>query len=397
MPLQRAIIALLLLIIIGSVYLYPEEKRIVAILDLSGEGVSETEAIALTNLLMSSIYNTGLVKVIDRNQRDEILTEIKFSLSGCTDESCAIEVGKLLAADVIAVGAINPVGSRLLVDLKAVDVSTSTIIGTYYKMFDSVDDIVDAIDSIGGQLTQNFTGLIAEKREVLEYEDLVPLIINCMQDDAKVFANGESVGKIRDGKFSKAFNKDSEIEIEIKKDGFYTSKLQVEMTGERVLNIGLEEKILHRVGFDGVFGSGAMGTFEMTVFVIPNWWFVRAGLGGNLSSISPFVLNVPLIVSAGTYLFWDDRSRIRPYVSAILVWSPIAVSSLKIVYFKPIIPGLYFSPYLDYGMKVALETKITKKIRIAGQIMFFLNRFFQYGFDMPIWHFLKFGIAATAM
>jgi len=113
--------------------------------------------------------------VIDRGHRDQVLQEIEFSLSDCSDQKCAIEMGRLLAADIMVIGSINRIGSRLALDLKALDVETSRVIGTFYQILTNVDEAVDQIHQIGGQFVQNFTGKLAQKREVLQYEDLVLL------------------------------------------------------------------------------------------------------------------------------------------------------------------------------------------------------------------------------
>ena len=39
---------------------------------------------------------------IEVSQRDNILKEMEFSLSGCSDESCMLEVGKMLSAESIS-------------------------------------------------------------------------------------------------------------------------------------------------------------------------------------------------------------------------------------------------------------------------------------------------------
>ena len=140
---MKKVLPLLLffLILISGIIAQEKQKPIVAVLDLSGDGVSKAETKAITNLLISSIFETDLVSIIDRNQREEILSEIMFSLSGCTDENCAIEVGKMLAADIMVIGSIDSIGSRLSIDLKAIDVSTSKLEGTFNKLYESVDEI----------------------------------------------------------------------------------------------------------------------------------------------------------------------------------------------------------------------------------------------------------------
>ena len=304
--------------------IYAQEAAlpIVAALDFSGEGASESELIAITNLPMSAVFDTAIVQVIDRNQREEILAEIAFSLSGSTDEECAIEAGRLLAADVMITGSIGQIGSRLAVDLKAFDVATSRISATFYELYESIDEIVDNVHVFGGQLVQNFTGKLAQKRAVLDYEELSVLQVNCAVEGASVFVDGASVGKITDGQISKAVNKGAEITLTLRKDDFYdySEKVAIDVD-EKLVQISMDKKILRRLSVEAVFGGGMMGSLYFSVFVIANWWFVSVGLGATVLSSEPMLSNLPLSAKTGTYLFWDYRSHFRMYAGGEWLWN----------------------------------------------------------------------------
>ena len=47
-------------------------------------------------------------------QRETVLKELEFSMSGCTDESCMLEVGKMLSAELIVGGSISQLGSKIV-------------------------------------------------------------------------------------------------------------------------------------------------------------------------------------------------------------------------------------------------------------------------------------------
>src|SRR6056297_2477955 len=62
-------------------------------------GVAENDAMALTLAFETALNRGGLSQVIEQNQVEDILETQRESLSGCRDESCAIELGKLLSAE----------------------------------------------------------------------------------------------------------------------------------------------------------------------------------------------------------------------------------------------------------------------------------------------------------
>ena len=70
------------------------------------------------------MVNTGVFEVIEQSQAGNILDAQEYSLSGCTDEACAVEIGKLLAAENIVLGSVSKLGKKIIVTAKIIDVST---------------------------------------------------------------------------------------------------------------------------------------------------------------------------------------------------------------------------------------------------------------------------------
>ena len=80
--------------------LYSQEKPIITVLDFSVNNISENDMRSIISFLSAALFDTGEVTVIDASQRDTILAELSFSASGCSDESCQLEIGKLLSAEI---------------------------------------------------------------------------------------------------------------------------------------------------------------------------------------------------------------------------------------------------------------------------------------------------------
>jgi len=68
------------------------------------------------------------VKLVDREQRNKLLEEMEFSLSGLTDPSAQLEMGKLLSVQFLVSGSITDMGGPLLVSLSMVDVQTGAVV-----------------------------------------------------------------------------------------------------------------------------------------------------------------------------------------------------------------------------------------------------------------------------
>jgi TolB-like protein len=68
------------------------------------------------------------IKLVDREQRNKLLDEMEFSLSGLTDPSTQLEIGKLLSVQYLVSGSITDMGGPLLVSLTMVDVQTGEVV-----------------------------------------------------------------------------------------------------------------------------------------------------------------------------------------------------------------------------------------------------------------------------
>ncbi|HAK46376.1 MAG TPA: hypothetical protein DCO79_10730 [Spirochaeta sp.] len=66
------------------------------------------------DFVSSHIVSTGNYRVIDRSQRQTILNEIQFSYEGCSDETCQLEIGRLLSAKLIVIGSLGKLGEQYL-------------------------------------------------------------------------------------------------------------------------------------------------------------------------------------------------------------------------------------------------------------------------------------------
>ena len=126
-----------------------------AVLDFDSESVSASDTAVIVDLLSTEIFQTRRFRVIDRKQRERILGELKFALSDCSDESCQLEAGKMLAAEKIIVGSLGRVGSRYVCNARMVDVETGeTLSANSTNVFTSLDELLDAVRLIASELVE---------------------------------------------------------------------------------------------------------------------------------------------------------------------------------------------------------------------------------------------------
>jgi hypothetical protein len=64
---------------------------------------------------------------VERNQMHSILNEQGFQQTGCTDQECAVKIGKLLSAQKILMGSVSKVGMQMVINVRIVDVEKGTV------------------------------------------------------------------------------------------------------------------------------------------------------------------------------------------------------------------------------------------------------------------------------
>ena len=107
----------------------PGQAVPIAVLDFEANGISQTEAIALTDRLRNELFRLGQFEVVERGLMEDILLEQDFQLSGCTTNDCLVEVGRLIGARQVVGGRISKLGAMFTVSARVVDVETGKLLG----------------------------------------------------------------------------------------------------------------------------------------------------------------------------------------------------------------------------------------------------------------------------
>ena len=139
-----------------------QERSVIAITDVSAEGLSNIEIKMFYNRLESELVNLGQYDVTSRQEVDKILKEQKFQQAGCTDQECAAEIGRMLNADLILLPSIlyDSRSGLVSVSLKLVNVETARITTAITK-----DEIVESARDINDLIRDYLVELYRRDRE----------------------------------------------------------------------------------------------------------------------------------------------------------------------------------------------------------------------------------------
>lgn len=101
----------------------------IAVNNLTASGLSDYEAVTLTDILRAELGSTGAYQVMERAKMDEILREQGFQQSGaCSEATCLVEMGQLLGVRHVVVGNVGLVGKTYSINVRIVDVKTGRIL-----------------------------------------------------------------------------------------------------------------------------------------------------------------------------------------------------------------------------------------------------------------------------
>jgi hypothetical protein len=136
---------------------------LIAVNNLKAIGVTENEALSLTDALRSELGKSGKYQVMERSQMDEILKEQGFQRSGACDEaSCAIEMGKILAVNYMVMGTIGMVGKTYTLSVRCVEVGTGRILKDFTEYHKGTAD--ELLTQVVPMLSQKIAGSYQAKK-----------------------------------------------------------------------------------------------------------------------------------------------------------------------------------------------------------------------------------------
>ncbi len=134
----------------------------------NAEGVTASEADIIADRLRIEMVNTGMVTMMERAQMQQILNEQGFQQSGaCTDDACMARAGKVLGVERLVSGSIGKLGTKFLINVRAIDVQTAQILKVVsIDISGEIEAILQYLPGIAKQLV----GVESEPVEVIESE-----------------------------------------------------------------------------------------------------------------------------------------------------------------------------------------------------------------------------------
>lgn len=119
----------------------------IAVMDFEARSIPREDALKLTEIIRNDIVNTGKFTVIERSQMGQIIKEQGLQQSGCTDVSCAVELGKILSAGKILVGTVMRIEEQYIITGRIVDVEKGVVDFSEKSVAGNKSEIIVAVSA----------------------------------------------------------------------------------------------------------------------------------------------------------------------------------------------------------------------------------------------------------
>jgi TolB-like protein len=150
-----------------------KKKFRVAIFDFkAGESITEKEAATITDMVRTEMIKNKKFTVIDRENIKRVLEEQGFGQKGCTDTSCEVQLGKLLAANKIMTGSISKLGNSYIINTQVTDVEKGTNDIAEKEKTKTIDDMDSAIKDLVEKIADAMESTITEEPKKAKGEEV---------------------------------------------------------------------------------------------------------------------------------------------------------------------------------------------------------------------------------
>lgn len=143
---------ILLLCAVSITGLTAEARARVGVLDFQANSISKSDAQVIGELFSSELVTAKFYDVVDRKNIEKLLVEQEFQLSDCTETSCAIKIGRVLALDYMIYGSVSKLGDTFVINVQLLNVATAQIEGSSKEKFLKIDEAIDILKKVVYQL-----------------------------------------------------------------------------------------------------------------------------------------------------------------------------------------------------------------------------------------------------
>jgi len=191
---NHSLFAFSIILFINVSFSQIKDRQNIAVYSFDARGVSSIEAEAITDRIRLEVSNANIYNVIERGLMEEVLKEQAFQLTGaCTESSCLVEVGNLLAVHYMVGGSVTHIGSLYSIEARIIDIESGDIIASV------IEDYNGPIENLLVQTTKivaaKLTGKGADQATLL-LTGTCDLLVSSIPPGGTIYINDKPMGDV---------------------------------------------------------------------------------------------------------------------------------------------------------------------------------------------------------
>jgi TolB-like protein len=118
-------------------------------------GLSQDEADGITELYVAELVKDKTIRVVDRNNFDKIMTEMKFQSSDWADSRRVAELGRAMGANSIIRGTVMNLAGQTVITSTILDINTAQILSSSTLRMANIREVFDKLPEFVNDMVKN--------------------------------------------------------------------------------------------------------------------------------------------------------------------------------------------------------------------------------------------------
>lgn len=97
--------------------------------------------VTLADLISTQMASDKGIKLVERQRIEDMMAELKLGQGGIVDQNSAIQIGRMLGANVMAFGSFMTLGKKVILTMRLVKVETGEVVGGVTEKSADVSDL----------------------------------------------------------------------------------------------------------------------------------------------------------------------------------------------------------------------------------------------------------------
>ena len=117
-------------------------------------GLSQDQAESVTELFVAELVAVRTIRVVDRNNLDKIMAEMRFQASDWADSNRVAELGRMTGADSLIRGTVMSLAGQIVITATMLDINSAEILSSSTLRMQRINEVFDKLPPFVGEMVR---------------------------------------------------------------------------------------------------------------------------------------------------------------------------------------------------------------------------------------------------